>query len=109
MRATRLRARPPFLKVRKKPGPTCKPTAVTKRISPNSLMMWSMSWLQLMPKALRMMPTKSTQVIPSDMPLILNLPRNRPMKIETDNISTVVPTPPSVRSFVNHIKLSFKY
>ena len=66
---------PPFPKLSKKPGPTCRPIMKTKRIRPKSCRKFSTGSGPVKWMCPAMMPTKSTKVTPSEMPPILIFPR----------------------------------
>ena len=53
--------------------------------------------MSVIPKALRAMPTKSTQVMPKDTFAILILPKINPTKMETAKYRIVGPTPEPVK------------
>ena len=66
---------PPSLNEEKKPGPTCKPIAKMKIISPNSLINFNTWSFTSYPKCPIIIPTKRTNVTPNDTPPILSLPK----------------------------------
>ena len=95
---------PPSLKDEKKPGPTCMPIEKINRISPNSRRKWSTFESTVYPKWPMKMPTKRTNVTPSDTPNILILPRYIPMKI-TKEYNRMVAAIDSLKGFkrsINH-------
>ena len=66
---------PPSLNEEKKPGPTCIPIENMKRINPNSLKKFKTSVSAVYPKCPNRIPTKRTNVTPSDTPNTLILPK----------------------------------
>ena len=72
---------PPFLKLSKKPGPTCRPIINTNSISPKSCIKVSISLGAVKPKCPATIPAKSTKVTPSEIPAILTLPIYTPAAI----------------------------
>jgi hypothetical protein len=62
----------------KKPGPSCRPMANTKRISPNSLTNASVHVSTGFPKCPVTMPAKSTPAVPRPTPRTVQLPSPMP-------------------------------
>ncbi len=69
---------PPFLKLSKKPGPTCKPMQKTKSISPKSCMKLRIGVGAVKLKCPATMPQNSTKVTPKEMPPNFSLPNKTP-------------------------------
>ena len=76
-----LSATPPFLKLSKNPGPTCRPMQKTNRIRPKSCRKLRIGVGPVKPKWPATMPQNKTNVTPRDMPPIFNLPNIMPMAI----------------------------
>jgi len=94
-----------FLREAKKPGPTWSPTAYTKRIRPNSLQKCSISFGMVIPKEEIMSPTKSTQVIPKEIPSIFIFPRKIPEAITNEYTTTACATEGAVNNCINQFML----
>ena len=82
---SRLSATPPFLKLSKNPGPTCKPIMKTKRISPKSWTKVRMFIGAVKPMWPATMPANSTKVTPKEMPHTLILPNSTPIAMTIEN------------------------
>ena len=82
-RARPLSFMPPFLKVEKKLGPTCRPTVKMNSISPKFFRKFTISSLTAMLKEPTSSPTNSTKVAPNDTPLIFTLPNSIPKAMMT--------------------------
>ena len=76
---------PPFLKLSKKPGPTCRPIQNTNRIKPKSCTKVRIGMGAVNPMCPAMIPVKSTNVTPSEIPAIYILPNNTPIEITKAN------------------------
>ena len=73
----------------------------TKSIRPKSFIKCKIDGVTVKPKCDTRMPTKSTNVEPSDMPFSLSLPSIEPMAITNAKIITVRPTDSFISSEVN--------
>ena len=71
-----LSVRPPCLNDEKNEGPTCNPMQNTNSINPKSFMKCKVFGSMWNPRLPAKMPTNKTQVIPNEIPRILNLPKN---------------------------------
>ena len=90
--ANPLSNKPDCLNDEKKFGPTCRPILKTNSIRPKSFIKCDIDGLRVKPKCETIIPTKSTNVEPSDIPLNFSFPSTEPTATTKAKIITVRPT-----------------